>query len=124
MTDAIELPYPQIQQATEDKSIKQQYAELVAREQREAEAALAAKLDGINISGDIAELKSNLKLRCAFTARHGWQRFGELNKAHLRRQAQERRAAELAERESKRQISTSQSRILALNKQRKATVGN
>lgn len=111
-------PFPEVTKASEDKSIREQFLELQAREKREVEAALNAKLDSINTSGDIAELKANLKLRCQWVDKYGWKAFADLNGRHLRRQIKEKAEAELAAKQSKRQLSTEQGRIDALNKVR------
>jgi hypothetical protein len=118
----VELPYPEIErEQQESKSIKEQYADLVAREAKEAEAALNIRLDGINSSGDISELKSSMALRIKFVERFGPNRFGDLNRSLLQRQNQTRLAAELAEKQSRQGVSTVEGRLKALNAKRKAS---
>lgn len=120
MTNDPTVPFPEAQQKQEDNYLKNEYQKLLEREQAEAEAAQNAKLDAINRDGDISELKTNLRLRCSFVDKYGWERWGELNRKHLAQQRKQRVEAELAEKQTKRSISTSQGRIALLNKSRKA----
>lgn len=124
MIDTIEVPYPEIEQQNADKSIRQQFLELQAREAAEALAAQNARLDQINTSGDLSSLKTDMSLRIKFVERFGSARFGELNLRFTQAQAKAKRDAELAQRQSKREVSTTQGRLDALNKQRKAAASN
>lgn len=117
-------PFPELERQQQDQSIRQQYEALLEREARDAQAALDAKLARINETGDISELKKDMKLRFAFEDRFGWQRFGELNGKAIKAQSEAEKAAKIEKWGGRRTLSTEQGRIDALNKARKATQNN
>lgn len=116
----VTVPYPEIEQQNADKSIRQQFEELQAREAREAEAALNQRLDSLNTSGDLSEVKRDLSLRVKFVNKFGWQRFAQLNSTYTQHQTKLAADAKREERMSKRTISTAEDRLKALHAKRKA----
>lgn len=120
MNSSTEVPFPQIERQTEDKSIKQEYEDLLAREQREAEAAEQLKLAGIDSTGNIEELLSNIKLRTAFIRKFGSSRFTALHAKHVRSNRELRQAADRTARMGKRTVTTTAGRLQQANAGRKA----
>jgi len=118
--EGLEAPFPEQEKNQQDKSIHQQYQELLAREERERQQVLDAKLAQINSTGDIAELKKDMRLKIAFVGKFGSQRFADLNLKYLQSAREASRKAETEEELHQRLMRTSQDyRTKQLNKNRK-----